>query len=271
MSSLFPPPVSAAMLYPGKVMHARLHNAHHRFNYRVLAMMLDLDRLNEAQVQSRFFSVNRFNLYSFYEKDHGPCDGSSLAGWVREQLQPLDLTDRAERILLLCYPRILGYVFNPISVFFIYDDEEKLVALIYEVRNTFGGKHAYVHKVQPGQMTPAGIRQEQDKLFYVSPFLPMNMRYHFRVVPPGECIKLRIFETQDGKPALTATFAGYQKNITAKHLVTEFMRIPFVTLKIILGIHYEALRLWWKGAPYMSRKKVKGALDHKVTIHSSDR
>src|SRR5579862_3661439 len=179
----------AAALYLGEVMHARLKPVGHRFSYRVMSLLIDLDRLDVADRQSRLFGVNRPALYSFHEADHGDRDGSSLKLYVQRQAgeHGIDLT--GGRVLLLCYPRLLGYTFNPLSAYFCYRAGGRLALVIYEVRNTFGDIHAYVLPVRPGELSAAGIRQQQDKLFYVSPFIDMAMRYHFRISPPAETVK----------------------------------------------------------------------------------
>ena len=151
-------------------------------------------------------------------------------------------------VLLLCYPRLLGYTFNPLSVYFCYGDDDRLSLIIYEVRNTFGEIHSYVLPVRPGEVSAAGVRQAQDKLFYVSPFVEMAMRYHFRISPPGERVKLRILETDCEGPLLAATFSGRRQPLTTRSLLRAFAALPLVTLKIVAAIHWEALRLWLKGA-----------------------
>src|SRR5580698_8512811 len=175
----------AAALYVGEVMHARLKPIAHRFSYRVMSLLIDLDRLEEADRQSPLFGVNRAALYSFHEADHGERDGSSLRRYAQRCAaeRAIDLT--GGRVLLLCYPRLLGYTFNPLSVYFCYRAGDELALVIYEVRNTFGDIHTYVLPVKPGEISDAGIRQQQTKLFFVSPFIEMAMRYHFRVSPPG--------------------------------------------------------------------------------------
>ena len=156
-------------------------------------------------------------------------------------------------MLLLCYPRLLGYTFNPLSVYFCYDAAGAPALVIYEVRNTFGDLHPYVLPIKPGELGPAGLRQEQDKLFYVSPFIEMAMRYHFRIVPPGERVKVRILETDAAGPVLAATFAGQRRPLTSLTLIQAFARVPFLTMKVIGAIHWEALRLWIKGARLVPR------------------
>jgi DUF1365 family protein len=131
--------------------------------------------------------------------------------------------------------------------------------IIYEVRNTFGDIHAYVLPVQPGETSGAGIRQQQDKLFYVSPFIEMAMRYHFRVSPPGARVKLRILETDREGPLLAATFSGRRRGLTTTALLCAFFVLPLVTFKIVAAIHWEALRLALKGARLVPRPNAAAA------------
>jgi uncharacterized protein len=243
----------AAALYFGDVMHARLKPMGHRFSYRVMSLLIDLDRLDEADRQSPLFGVNRAALYSFHEADHGKRDGSSLRAHAQASAagQGIDLT--GGKVLLLCYPRLLGFTFNPLSVYFCHRADGELALVIYEVRNTFGDIHSYVLPVKPGETSAAGIRQQQDKQFYVSPFVEMAMRYHFRILPPGENVRLRILETDREGPLLAATFNGRRGALTTAALLRSFAALPLVTLKIVAAIHWEALRLWLKGARPVAR------------------
>src|SRR3954468_21016109 len=177
---------AAALLYVGDVMHARLRPQQHRFSYRVMSLLIDLDRLAEADQQSPLFGVNRAALYSFHEADHGERDGSSLRAYVQRCAAERGVDLSGGRVLLLCYPRLLGYTFNPLSVYFCYRADGELALMIYEVRNTLGDIHPYVRPVAPDEISDAGVRQQQDKQFYVSPFVEMAMRYHFRILPPSE-------------------------------------------------------------------------------------
>jgi DUF1365 family protein len=239
---------AAAALYLGEVMHARLKPMGHRFSYRVMSLLVDLDRLGEADRQSPLFGVNRAALYSFHETDHGQRDGSALRGYAQSCAAEHGIDLTGGRVLLLCYPRLFGFTFNPLSVYFSYRADGELALIIYEVRNTFGDIHAYVLPVQPGEISDAGIRQQQEKLFYVSPFIAMAMRYHFRVSPPGARIRLRILETDREGPLLAATFNGRRESLNTAALLRAFFALPLVTLKIVAAIHWEALRLWLKGA-----------------------
>ncbi|EJZ21264.1 DUF1365 domain-containing protein [Rhizobium sp. Pop5] len=256
------PPGAAAALYVGEIMHQRIKPFGHRFRYRVFALLVDLDRLDEASDLSALFSVNRRNLVSFREKDHADAESSTLRAYADRLLSEAGL-ERAERILLVCYPRILGYVFNPLSVYHAYDAKGVLVAMIYEVRNTFGERHSYVCPVGHGEMSESGLRQSCDKLFHVSPFMAMTARYHFRMLPPGEEIRWRILETDSEGPLLSATFSGRQVPLTSASLLALTARIPFLTFKILAGIHWEALKLWLKGARYVRRP----AAPPEVSIH----
>ncbi len=245
-----PPPDAAAVVYVGNVMHQRMKPFGHRFQYRVFSLSIDLDRLEEANGQSALFSVNRSNLVSFHEEDHA-ADGKLRSH--ADRLLADACVERPAKILLVCYPRIFGYVFNPLSVYYAYDDRDALIALIYEVRNTFGERHSYVCPVEENEIFESGLRQTCDKLFYVSPFIDIGMRYHFRMLPPGQEIRWRILETDAEGPLLAATFAGWKNPLTGRTLGYLLTAIPFLTIKIMAGIHWEALKLWLKGAIYVRR------------------
>lgn len=249
----------AAALYFGDVMHARLKPVGHRFSYRVMSLLIDLDRLAEADRQSPLFGVNRAALYSFHEADHGRRDGSSLRAHAQARAADHDIDLTGGKVLLLCYPRLLGFAFNPLTVYFCHRADGQLALIIYEVRNTFGDIHSYALPVKPGETGPAGIRQQQDKQLYVSPFVEMAMRYHFRIQPPADVVRLRILETDREGPLLAATFSGRRRPLTTTALLRSFVTLPLVTLKVVAAIHWEALRLWLKGARLVPRPADAGA------------
>jgi DUF1365 family protein len=244
---------AAATLYFGEVMHARLKPVGHRFSYRVMSLLIDLDRLDAADRQSPLFGVNRAALYSFNEADHGRRDRSSLQCYAQACAAERGIDLTGGRVRLLCYPRLFGYTFNPLSVYFCYRADGELALMIYEVRNTFGDLHAYVLPVKPGEISDAGLRQQQDKLFYVSPFIEMAMRYHFRVSGPGERVKLRILGTDHEGPLLAATFHGRRRELRTATLLRSLVTLPLVSLKVVAAIHWQALRLWLKGARLVPR------------------
>lgn len=264
------PTSDAASLYFGDVMHARLKPMGHRFSYRVVSLLIDLDRLDEANRQSALFGVNRAALYSFHEKDHGPRDGSSLRTYAERCAAAHGVDLRRGRVELLCYPRLLGYGFNPLSVYFCHGADGRLALVIYEVRNTFGEIHPYILPVRAGELNISGLRQQQDKLFYVSPFIPMAMRYLFRVLPPSDTVKLRILETDHDGPLLAATFNGRRRALTSPALLRSFFALPLVSLKIMAAIHWEALRLWLKGARLVPRRDAAAQADAETTLAAGE-
>ena len=243
----FQPPHACLSIYRGPVMHARMKPVTHRFTYDVFSTLIDLDRLDEVDQLSPLFSVGRFNLLSFSPHDHGPRDGSDLRAYIDGVLKQAGIELAQGRVFLLCYPRILGFTFNPLAVYYCYDARGDLAALVYEVSNTFGEAHTYVAPIREGEKQAAEVRQERDKIFYVSPFLDMSMRYHFRLQPPGETLKLRILETDPQGPILAATFNGRREEATTARLLANFLHIPLMTFKVVAAIHWEALRLYLKG------------------------
>ncbi|MEL7428361.1 MAG: DUF1365 domain-containing protein [Pseudomonadota bacterium] len=235
-----------ASLYFGKVMHARLKPRHHRFNYNIFSLVIDLDRLKEAGSLSKIFSFAKRNLVSFYEEDHGPRDGSGLRAFV-DGLLAIQNIQKPEKILLWCNPRVLGYTFNPLSIYFCYDSAGDVSALVYQVHNTFGQSHCYVAPVATNPSQAASIRQDADKRFYVSPFLDMDLSYRFRIAPPSSSLKIRILETDQTGPILSATFSGQRKALKTANLLLGILKTGGLTWKIMAGIHFEAMVLWFKG------------------------
>ena len=236
-----------AYLYRGSVMHARLKPKPHRFSYRVFSLLVDLDRLGAAARQSWLFSVNRFNLLAFHERDFGEGAARGLREHVDALLRQAGLGQSCARVLLLCYPRLFGYAFNPLAIYYCLDEAGEPCAMIYEVRNTFGQKHSYVAPIRCGDLDVRGVHQQCDKLLYVSPFLGMAMRYRFRLSRPGESLRVRILENDSDGPILAATFSGRREALSTPGLLRALLAVPLLTFKVVAGIHYEAFRLWWKG------------------------
>lgn len=239
-----------ASLYRCRVMHERLLPFRHRFSYRVFSLLLDIDRLPQIAARSHLLSYNRFGLLGFHDRDHGPRDGSPLRPWIEAALVREGLSDAAARIRILCFPRILGHVFNPLSVFFCYDAAERLRAVLYEVKNTFGDQHTYLIEV-PLQKNSGPVEHSVAKCFHVSPFLPLSGDYHFRLLPPGEKIGIVIHQRASGGALqLIATQTGRHEALSDHSLLKAFIRHPLMTVKIVAGIHWEALHLWRKGAAF---------------------
>jgi len=235
-------------IYNGLVTHHRFKPVKHSLKYKTFSLLLDLDELERLDEKISIFSINKFNVFSFYYKDHGLRDGSSIKDWIVENLKKFKISSEITKIELLCYPRIFGYVFNPLSIFYCYQ-ENNLKAIFYEVKNTFNEQHTYIFKVIDGEK----IEQKCKKKFYVSPFMDMNTFYNFKLKAPGEKLSVIIKQTDDAGTVLTATQEGNRKKLNFKQLLINFFKYPLMTIKIIGSIHFEAFLLWKKGAIYRKR------------------
>jgi DUF1365 family protein len=249
----------ASALYPGIVTHHRQRPRQHNLRYRVSPVLLDIDELPALGRQLKLFAHNRAGLFSFHDRDHGDGDGD-IRAWAGARLAEAGIDIGGGQITLLCYPRMLGYVFNPLSVYFCRKPDGRLAAVLYEVHNTLGERHTYVLPVE-GEGT---IRQTIAKQFYVSPFIPMDCIYRFRLSPPGKSVALSIAESDAEGPLLSAVFAGSRRALTDGALLRTFLLFPLMTLKIIAGIHYEAVKLWLKRTPVFPYSRARQP--HGVTI-----
>ena len=229
-------------LYSGSVVHRRVQPKSHLLNYRVFNLLLDLDRLEDIGP----LHINRPGLLTFYERDHGDGKGD-LELWVRTRLRDAGIAPDDLSLHVLCYPRILGYAFNPITVYFATHADGETAAILYQVNNTMGERHTYVIPVSVGDTPP--FRQSCDKAMYVSPFTPMQSRYSFSIVPPGDDVCISIRQDGDEGHILNASFTGNRQALTPANLWASLATHPLMTLKVIAGIHYEAFHLWRKGVP----------------------
>ncbi|WP_326532792.1 DUF1365 domain-containing protein [Pseudorhodoferax sp.] len=233
-------------LYAGDVVHQRLRPLRHRLRYRVFSLLVDLDELPALAARLRLLSLDRFNLFSIHRRDHGAGEAAGPRAHVERQLQAAGLPVGGA-IRLLAMPRILGYAFNPLAVYFCDAPSGGLQAILYEVNNTFGERHSYLIPVAPEQDAP-WIEQRCDKRMHVSPFLPLDMHYRFRVRPPGEQLSIGV-QTHDAEGAvLLARFSARRVELSDAALLRAFCTHPLLTLKVVGAIHWEALRLWRKGA-----------------------
>lgn len=237
-------------LYIGSVVHRRLRPKKHRLRYRVFSLLIDLDEINALSRTLSLFSVGRFNLFSFVPKDHLFRKTGDLRGEVQEILRDAGMEVGNGAIRLLTMPRILGYGFNPLSIFFCYREDGALRAILYEVHNTFGQVHCYLSPVDGQGQT---LSHACPKEFYVSPFLPMDMAYSFRIRPPGDDFAISISVSDGDGDLLFATQRLVRAGLDDRALARTFLTHPLLTLKVIAGIHYEALLIWLKGVGFHAR------------------
>ena len=251
--------MTGSCLYVGSVLHRRLKPKPHRFRYRLFWLLVDLDELAALNRRLRLFSHNKPNLFALYDRDHGRGENAPLRPQIEALLTAKGIDIQGGSIKLLCIPRTFGYAFNPLSVYYCAKPDSALAAIVYEVHNTFGERHAYVVPV-------AGDgRQACAKALFVSPFLPMELRYGFLSPPPRETLSLTIRVSGPDGAALFAGMKGERRPLTDMALLKAGLAVPAAGVKTIAAIHWEALRLWLKGTPYVGRGSTLGAVDDRVS------
>ena len=241
--------MSGSCLYHGEVMHRRLGGLAYRFVYKVFSLYLDLDELPVLHRRLRLFSHNRFNLFSLHDRDHGARDGTALRPWLESLLKARGIELAGGKVYLLCFPRILGYGFNPLSVWYCRRPDGSLRALVCEVRNTFGGMHHYVlHSGGAPMDWEAEYRAR--KMFHVSPFIGPEAEYRFSFRKPGERMRVFIDEYADNRSLLKASIHGQRFPLSDARLLYMFWYLPFMTLKVMAAIHWQALKIWRRGGRF---------------------
>ena len=236
----------------GRVMHARAGKAAHRFDYPIAFMRVPLSQLdNTLSPQRRWgglFGVNCAGVFSFHNRDHGACDGSELLPWLRDLLQQQGLNFALGEVVLQAFPRVLGYVFNPVSFWFCHDQEGRLRTVLCEVNNTFGERHNYLvfhadlRPIEPGDCLDA------KKVFHVSPFFPVEGNYVFRFLAQPGIVGANIEYRQGGQVTLRAHVGGRLQPLSARCLLSALLRFSWLTLMVFVRIHWQAIHLWRKGA-----------------------
>lgn len=243
--------VSDAALYPARVMHRRHVKPFYRFVYRIFYLLVDIDKLDAIAARTRGFSVDHFNLASLRRRDFGDQSGD-LRGWAEGVLAERGVQLGGGRIRLLALPRLLGWGFNPIAIWYCEHADGDLRAVIAEVHNTFGERHHYV-LASDGKPLAYDQPHAKDKNFHVSPFFDLVGRYHFTLSAPAERLRVAIHETREGAPLMDAILAAERVALTSGSLLSHSLRMPWMTLKVVLGIHWEALKLWLRGARYHAK------------------
>jgi DUF1365 family protein len=237
-------------IYEGTVVHKRLAPRQHAFAYRVFALCLDLDEIDQVDARLRFFSRGKRNLLGFWDTDLGEPGADLVAAKARRLLDLSGLGHFGARIELVCYPRILGFVFNPLSVYFCGDAAGHVGAVIYEVTNTFGERKSYVMpKAGAGEL----ITQSCSKDMYVSPFTGASGHYGFHCIAPSDRVVIGVNFREAGQPVLKTHFRGERRPLDDRTIARLMVRHPLMTLKVVGAIHLEAARLWAKGIPLVAR------------------
>ncbi len=241
----------ASELLAGTVMHRRLRPVAHRFAYRVFCLRLQLTALESAP--NALFSLNRFNLMSFHFADHGARDGTHPLVWIRALLWREGLHAADGEVWLQCFPRVLGYVFNPVSFWFCHGSDGSLRAVLAEVSNTFGEHHAYLLARPDGGPIGDDEALEARKAFHVSPFFPTEGSYAFRFSERDGRSLARIDYRDGAGPLLLTSISGRPRPLGAGTVLLAATTHPLMTLLVVARIHWQALRLWAKRVPFFTK------------------
>lgn len=240
-------------LYAGSVAHCRMRPRRHAFRYRCYWMLFDIDELPALDGRLRWFSYNKRNLFSFHDRDHGSGEGKPLRPEIESHLHTAGIDLEGGSIRVLCMPRVMGFVFNPLSVLFCYGCDGDLRAILYEVHNTFRQRHSYLIAVPRDNRRDRSLVQSSAKRFYVSPFMDMAMAYRFTVRPPSQDVSVVIRGDDAEGVLILASLAGTRRELDDGTLLSTFASIPFVTANVVAAIHWQALRLWLKGVRLVPR------------------
>jgi uncharacterized protein len=235
--------MTKSALYIGSVIHRRTKPISHRLRTRIFWLLLDLDEIDALAASSRIFRANRIGALSFFASDYGDegrgCLRVQVADWLAAENIQADGPVR-----LLTMPRIFNFVFNPLSVYFCFGSCEDLRAIIYEVHNTFGERKRYI---LPARTGARNVQHECAKDFYVSPFLPPDLLYRFRVEAPTERVQIAIRCLGTDGFVMAAALAGERREFNDANLAAALVRFPFMTFKVWAEIHWNAFRLYLKG------------------------
>ncbi|MDX2157521.1 MAG: DUF1365 family protein [Hyphomicrobiaceae bacterium] len=244
---------NVSAIYVGRVVHKRLRPRRHDLAYRCFWLYIDLDELGAISRSSRLLGINRASVYGLLERDHGDSSERPLRSQIQARLDAAGIATGGGPIRLLTMPRILGYGFNPLSIYFCHRAGGSLAAVLYEVSNTFGERHSYLVPVRTDDVRDGAIHQRADKRFYVSPFLDLDLTYRFRLTPPADSVSV-VVEAHDAEgPLLVASLAGERRPLDDGHLARLLVTHPLLTLKVVSAIHWEALQLVMKRIPVRPR------------------
>lgn len=252
--------MTQSAVYSGPVFHRRGRPRPHALRYRVFMLLLDLDELPDLLARLRLLRPGRRGLLSFEPTDHGDRQARDLRPYIAERLAQAGI-EGGGPVRLLCMPRILGYGFNPLSLYFCHDRHGGLSAILYEVRNTFGQRHGYL--IATPEDGGDAVRQTAPKRFYVSPFMDMDLTYRFTVAPPGDEVRVLVDVHDAEGLLLSAGFAGRRSPLTDAGLLSAWLRHPLLSFGVMAAIHWEALKIFAKGVNLRPRPP---APDHSITV-----
>lgn len=245
----------SSCMYEADVFHMRTAPTQNKFQYKIFNFYIDLSEVDKLADRSFLFSKNRWNLFSYYDKDHLQFGKDSTYENVKEFLLASGITSPVGKIFLLTNLRVLGYVFNPVSFYFCFDPEGSPLVAIAEVGNTFGEIKPYIGKFKKAKGTIADpeVYMREQKNFYVSPFIGLDSEFEFRLNVPKENLQIGVDSYEDGKRILITSFIGKKIPFHSKYLLKLFVQFPFITVKIITLIHWQAFKLWIKKIPYIKK------------------
>jgi len=245
------------LLVYGDVMHKRQKTKINFFVYKVFYLCFDITKIDS--LKSYFLSINKFNFFSFYSKDHGLRDGSNLELWIRSILDKNNLNHQVKKIFLFTHPRVFGYVFNPVSFWFCVNQNNELIAILFEVNNTFSQTHSYLIYNDDFSIISSDQIFSADKKLYVSPFFKVEGKYNFRVNLTANKIAIWIdyLDDNDNKNLLTSIISKDIKKLNDHRLLIAFISIPLMTFKVIFLIHWQALKLFVKKIKFISNPNKK--------------
>jgi uncharacterized protein len=239
-------------IYDCTVMHHRLEPKQHRFSYRIFMFYLDLNEIDDLSQRFRLFSKNRFNVFSFRDRDHLPLTGKTVKENISDFLSTKGVESSGMRICILTNLATFGYTFNPVSFYFCFDQENRPVCAVAEVGNTFGEQKLYFFDQE--QIEDGAFRKKTTKYFYVSPFIDMDADFDFHLNVPEEKLNIQINDLQHGRKFFLSTLTGRRKPISDTAMLWHFLRFPFIPLQIITQIHWQAFKLFLKKLSYHKKQ-----------------